>query len=108
MRDFSGKLLLRLDPETHRKLAVEAFETGRSINQLCIGAIIIRNELKKYDPWKEIEKSWENNKNVKEEDVAKVVAKALLPGGNVNLADAVVGLHLAAQKADRGHGKAFA
>ena len=77
MRSFSGKLLLRLDPEIHQELAKEAFETGRSINQLCIGAIMIRNELKKYDPWKEIEKVWGKNKNLDEKDVAASVAKAI-------------------------------
>ena len=77
MRNFSGKLLLRVDPSMHQQLAKEAFETGRSINQLCIGAIMVRNELKKYDPWKEIEKLWELNKNVNEEEVALRVAKAI-------------------------------
>lgn len=77
MRSFSGKLLLRLDPDIHQQLSKEAFETGRSINQLCIGAIMIRNELKKYDPWKEIEQVWEKNKGLSEKDVAAYVAKAI-------------------------------
>ena len=77
MRNFSGKLLLRLDPDIHQQLAKEAFETGRSINQLCFGAIMIRNELKKYDPWKEIEEGWQKNKNLNEKDVAAFVAKTI-------------------------------
>lgn len=77
MRQFSGKLLLRVDPSIHQQLAKEAFETGRSINQLCIGAIMIRNELKKYDPWKDIEDVWEKNKGLNEQDVAAFVAKTI-------------------------------
>ncbi len=34
LKDFSGKLVLRMLPEVHRKLAMEAQEKGVSINML--------------------------------------------------------------------------
>ena len=39
MRQFSGRVLLRLPAELHRDLAEEAFRTGRSLNQLCLEAL---------------------------------------------------------------------
>lgn len=69
MRTFSGKILLRVPAEIHKELAREAFESGRSINQLCMEAILARKALKNYDPWKSIERVWERNKKV---DAAKL------------------------------------
>ena len=34
-RRFSGKFLVRVPPETHRRLAVEAAEAGISLNRLA-------------------------------------------------------------------------
>lgn len=39
MRSYSGKLMLRIPPEQHRRIAIEAAEEGVSINRL-IGARI--------------------------------------------------------------------
>ena len=39
MRSYSGKLMLRIPPEQHRRIAMEAAEEGVSINRL-IGARI--------------------------------------------------------------------
>ena len=39
MRSYSGKLVLRIPPEQHRRIAIEAAEEGVSINRL-IGARI--------------------------------------------------------------------
>ena len=46
MRTFNGKILLRVSPEMHEELAREAFESGRSINRLCLEAILARKALK--------------------------------------------------------------
>ena len=64
MRAFNGKILLRVSPKIHEELAREAFESGRSINRLCLEAILARKALKNYDPWKSIEKLWDKNKDV--------------------------------------------
>ncbi|MGH9689090.1 MAG: toxin-antitoxin system HicB family antitoxin, partial [Candidatus Acidiferrales bacterium] len=32
MRDYAGKLLVRIPPELHQELARETFESSRSIN----------------------------------------------------------------------------
>jgi hypothetical protein len=64
MRAFNGKILLRVSPQIHEELAREAFESGRSINRLCLEAILARKALKNYDPWKSIEKLWDKNKDV--------------------------------------------
>jgi hypothetical protein len=34
-RRFSGKFMIRVPPETHRRLAVEAAEAGVSLNRLA-------------------------------------------------------------------------
>jgi len=62
MRAYSGKILLRVPAEIHKELAREAFDSGRSINQLCMEAILARKALKNYDPWKAIDRVWEGNK----------------------------------------------
>lgn len=64
MRTYSGRILLRIPPEIHEQLAREAFESGRSINQLCIEALLARKVLKDYDPWKSIEELWDKNRRV--------------------------------------------
>jgi predicted HicB family RNase H-like nuclease len=35
LRRFSGKFLVRVPPETHRRLAMEAAEEGVSLNRLA-------------------------------------------------------------------------
>lgn len=72
MRTFSGKILLRVPPEIHKELAREAFESGRSISQLCTEAILARKALKDFDPWKSIEKLWGKNR---ETDPTKLTAE---------------------------------
>ena len=39
MRKYSGKFLLRIPPETHRQLALEAAESGISLNRLASSRI---------------------------------------------------------------------
>ena len=72
MRTFSGKILLRLPPEIHKELAREAFESGRSISQLCMEAILARKALKNYDPWKSVDALWAKNR---ETDPAKLTTE---------------------------------
>ncbi len=77
MRTYSGKILLRVPPALHRDLSEEAFRTGRSINALCLEALIARRALKRYDPWKAIERIWKANARAAPERVAEDVASAL-------------------------------
>jgi len=77
MRNFGGKILIRIPQELHRELACEAFESGRSINQLCLEAIMARRALKGYDPWKAIEEVWEKNRGVDEKQLRKDVRRAI-------------------------------
>ena len=72
MRTFNGKILLRVSPEMHEELAREAFESGRSINRLCLEAI------KHYDPWKSIEKLWDKNKDVDAAKLGEEIRQAIL------------------------------
>ncbi len=39
MRKYSGKFLLRIPPEAHRQLAIEAAESGISLNRLASSRI---------------------------------------------------------------------
>jgi len=64
MRNYQGRILMRVPPEVHRELAREAFESGRSINELCLEAILARKALKNYDPWKAVEEIWVENRKV--------------------------------------------
>lgn len=64
MRAYKGKILLRLPPDIHEELAREAFESGRSISELCMQAILARRALKEYDPWKGIAANWARNRKV--------------------------------------------
>ena len=43
MRNYAGEVRTRVPSELHKDLAREAFERGRSINQLCLEAIMARN-----------------------------------------------------------------
>ena len=65
MRNYAGRILVRVPPQLHRELAREAFETGRSINELCLEAIVARKALKNYDPWKAIEEMWRKNRKIR-------------------------------------------
>lgn len=77
MREYAGRILIRVPPELHRDLAREAFESGRSINQLCLEAIVARKALKGYDPWKAIEGIWKRNRKVTARQVRSDVLKAI-------------------------------
>ncbi len=65
MRSYAGRILIRVPPEVHQELAREAFESGRSINELCLEAIVARRALKSYDPWKAVEEIWDKNRKVR-------------------------------------------
>ena len=41
-RPYSGKLNLRMSPELHRKLALEAEARGRSLNDLIVGRLQVK------------------------------------------------------------------
>ncbi len=69
--------MIRVPPELHRDLAREAFEDGRSINQLCLGAILARKALKSYDPWKAVERMWARNRSVDPKRLAVDVRAAI-------------------------------
>ena len=77
MRQFSGRVLLRMPKELHRDLAEEAFRAGKSINQLCLEALFGRQALKQYDPWRTVERAWQANKKVSVTEVEKDVAAAI-------------------------------
>ncbi len=77
MRRYSGRVLLRVPEKLHQQLAKEAFETGRSINQLCLEALLAREALKDYDPWKTIKSIWKENQGVDPEELEKDISKAL-------------------------------
>ena len=77
MRSFSGKILIRVPPQLHRELAREAFESGRSINQLCTEAILARKALKHYDPWRAVESLWEKNRHVDPRRLARDIREAI-------------------------------
>jgi hypothetical protein len=77
MRQFSGRVLLRMPKDLHRDLAEEAFRTGKSINQLCLEALFGRQALKQYDPWGTVERVWQANKHTPTGEVEKEVAAAV-------------------------------
>ncbi len=77
MRNYAGKILIRVPQQLHRELAREAFESGRSINQLCLEAIIARRALKKYNPWKAIEEIWEKNRGVDSKQLQRDIVKGI-------------------------------
>ena len=77
MRTFSGRILLRMPNKIHRSLAEEAFDSVRSINQLCLEALRARQALKQYDPWKSIEKYWMSMPAVNSDPIDRDIAKAL-------------------------------
>ena len=77
MRNYAGRILIRVSPNLHKELAREAFESGRSINQLCLEAIVARKALRKYDPWKAIEEIWEQNRRVKPKQLQSEILRAI-------------------------------
>jgi hypothetical protein len=77
MRSYSGRIPIRVPSELHKGLAHEAFKSGRSINQLCLEAILTRKALKKYDPWKAVVESWKQNQRVKPKQVEADILRAI-------------------------------
>jgi len=77
MRNYAGRILIRVPSKLHRELAREAFESGRSINQLCLEAIVARKALRKYDPWKAIEEIWDQNRKVKPKQLQAEILRAI-------------------------------
>jgi hypothetical protein len=61
----------------HRELAREAFESGRSINELCLEAIVARKALRDYDPWKAVEEIWAQNRKVKPKQMQAEILNAI-------------------------------
>jgi hypothetical protein len=58
-------------------LAREAFESGRSINELCLEAIFARKALKNYDPWKAVEEIWAQNRKVNPKQLQAEILSAI-------------------------------
>ena len=52
MRNYAGRIPSGSPSEVHKDLAREAFESGRSLNQLCLEAILARKALKSTIPGK--------------------------------------------------------
>jgi hypothetical protein len=77
MRNYAGRILIRVPPEVHRELAREAFESGRSINELCLEAILVRKALRDYDPWKALEEIWAQNRNIKPKQLQAEILSAI-------------------------------
>jgi hypothetical protein len=77
MRNYAGRILIRVPPKIHRELAREAFESGRSINELCLEAIVARKALRNYDPWKAIEEIWGKNRKVKPQQLEAEILGAI-------------------------------
>jgi len=77
MRNYAGSILIRMPSELHKDLAREAFESGRSINQLCLEAILARRALRRYDPWKVVEQIWQQNRRVKPKQMQADILKAI-------------------------------
>jgi lambda repressor-like predicted transcriptional regulator len=77
MRNYAGRILIRVPPEVHRELAREALESGRSINELCLEAIVARNALRNYDPWKAVEEIWAQNRKVKPKQLQAEILSAI-------------------------------
>ncbi len=78
MRNFNGKILLRVPQEIHKELAREAFRSGHSINRICLEALLARRALKNYDPWKSIERLWRKNRKVTAADSTEEIRQAIL------------------------------
>ncbi len=77
MRNYAGRILVRVPSELHRDLAREAFESGRSINQLCLEAILARKALKKYNPWKAVAEIWDRHRRVRPRQVQRDILRAI-------------------------------
>jgi len=77
MRNYAGRILIRVPSNIHKELAREAFQSGRSINQLCLEAIVARKALWKYDPWKAIDEVWAHNRKVKPKQLQSEILKAI-------------------------------
>lgn len=77
MRNYAGRILIRVPSDLHKDLAREAFESGRSINQLCLEAILARKALKKYDPWKAVGEIWKQNRKIKPRQVQSDILRAI-------------------------------
>jgi hypothetical protein len=77
MPNYAGGILIRMPSKLHKELAREAFESSRSINQLCLEAIVARKALRKYDPWKTIDEIWEQNGKVKPKQLQAEILSAI-------------------------------
>ena len=77
MRNYAGRILIRVPPEVHRELAREAFESGRSMNELCLEAIVARKALRDYDPWKALQEIWAQNRKVKPKQLQAEILSAI-------------------------------
>jgi len=77
MRNYAGRILIRVPPQVHRELAREAFESRRSINELCLEAIVARKALRNYDPWNAVEEIWGKNRKVRPKQLRADILTAI-------------------------------
>ncbi len=77
MRNYAGRILIRVPAAVHKELAREAFESGRSINELCLEAIVARRALRDYDPWKALAEIWAQNRKVRPKQLRAEILSAI-------------------------------
>lgn len=77
MKHYSGRLVVRLPQKLHQELAEEAFQAGRSINQLLVESARLRKVVRRVDPWPGVDALWGQAQDLDaaavEEDVAAAV-----------------------------------
>jgi len=76
-RAFNGQIHIRVPARVHAEVAKEAFEKGTSISGIFAQALVVRQALKKIDPWQSIDEVHSANRGVTEAEVESVVAKAV-------------------------------
>ena len=76
-RTFNGQIHVRVPASIHEEVAKEAFEHGTSISGIFAQALIVRQSLKKIDPWKSIREVQSANRGVASADVELAVSKAV-------------------------------
>jgi hypothetical protein len=76
-RTFSGQIHIRVSSDVHQEVAKEAFEKGTSISGILAQALIVRQALRKIDPWRSIDEVQSANRAVPTREVERAVAKAV-------------------------------
>lgn len=77
MKTYSGRLVVRLPQDVHQELAEEAFQDGRSINQLLVESVRLRKLLRRVDPWPGVEALWARGQELDAAVVEREVVQAV-------------------------------